>query len=281
MSVAATPGPWTVDSPCGPGCLPASGTTPSAPLSVRLLRYAGLGGIILLGLPLSMVLRIAGTRTRSWLIRRWCGGVLAVLGVRLRVTGDLPLAPRGTMVVANHVSWLDVPALGAVQPLRMLAKLEVASWPVIGVLATMSGTVYLDRHRLRSLPATVATLARLLRGGATPLVFPEGTTFCGRSPGRFRPATLQAVVDAAARVRPVGIRYRLADGRPCTVAAYVGDDSLFASLRRVVGTAGLIVELRALPLIDGAGSDRRTLTRHAEASVRTTAPAAGGPVCGP
>lgn len=142
------------------------------------------------------------------------------------------------LVVANHVSWLDVLLVAAVCPGRMLAKHEVSGWPVVGRLARSRGTLFIDRERIRSLPGTVAAIARALRDGETVVAFPEGSTWCGREAGRFRPAVFQAALDAGAPVRPVAIRYRLAGGEPTTVPAFVGDDTLTASLRRVVAARG-------------------------------------------
>jgi len=268
---------WRVTSPCGPGCLPPPGTTPRASLPLRLLRYAGVLGLLTLGLPLAVTLPVAGPRARTWLIRSWFRALLALLGVRLRVAGDPRLARGRTLVVANHVSWLDIPVLAAIQPLPILAKREVADWPVIGFLANLAGTLYIERDRLRPLPGTVGQLARLLAADASVLVFPSGTTLCGRTPGRFRPATFQAAVDTGAVVRPVAITYRLG-GQPSAVPAYVGDDTLLASLHRLVGTTGLVVEVDVMPPIEARGLDRRTLAERAAAAVEGTAGVPAAPL---
>src|SRR5262245_55978767 len=118
----------------------------------------------------------------------------------------------GTLLAANHISWLDIPAILAVTPARVLAKSDVRGWPIVGVLAARAGTVFIDRYRLSRLAGTVADLGAALRTGATVLVFPEGSTWCGRTSGRFFTATFQAAVDADAPVRPVSLRYRLASG---------------------------------------------------------------------
>jgi 1-acyl-sn-glycerol-3-phosphate acyltransferase len=171
-----------------------------------------------------------------------------------------PRAPEGVLVVSNHVSWLDILLVGAVCPGRMLAKREVAGWPVIGRFAVRGGTLFIDRERIRTLPDTVAEIAGALRGGATVVAFPEGSTWCGREEGRFRPAVFQAALDAGVPVRPVSIRYRLAGGEPTTAPAFVGDDTLLASVRRVVATRGLTAELTVDQEIPaGAHADRRAL----------------------
>ncbi len=176
----------------------------------------------------------------------WSGLLLAAAGVRVVVTGPEP-AP-GTLVVANHVSWLDVLALNRVVPVRMLAKTEVAEWPLIGPMASRVGTVFLDRDRLRALPDAVAAVADALRAGGCVGVFAEGTTRCGRDLGRFRPAAFQAALDAGAPVVPVALSYADAEDAPDASAAFVGDDTLLASLVRVAAARRTVLTVRVLPV---------------------------------
>lgn len=136
---------------------------------------------------------------------------------------------------------------------------RVADWPLIGAMARRSGTIFIERDNLRSLPVTVAALAHALRSGGSVLVFPEGTTWCGRKMGVFRRAACQAEPDADAPVRPVTIRYS------APVAAYVGDDPLTTSLVRAARAGGLRVRLTAPPLVHGV--DRRELAAAARRSI--------------
>jgi 1-acyl-sn-glycerol-3-phosphate acyltransferase len=208
----------------------------------------------------------AGLRDR-W-VRRCSRAALRAAGVRLRVTGaDRYRAGDGALVVANHMSWIDVLALDAVEPVRMLAKLEVRGWPVIGGLAARTGALFVDRAGLRALPATVAATADALRSGAAVGVFPEGTTWCGEAAGSFRRAAFQAAIDAEVTVRPVAIGFRLSDGTPARGAAFVGEQTLLDSLLRVLRLPGLVCEVNVLPAIDPAGHDRRGLAARAATAV--------------
>ncbi|MDQ4102672.1 MAG: 1-acyl-sn-glycerol-3-phosphate acyltransferase [Actinomycetota bacterium] len=162
---------------------------------------------------------------------------------------------------------MDLIALGAVQPLRMVAKREVRNWPVVGPLARRVGTVFVDRERLSTLPRTVATVSGALTGGAAVGAFPEGTTWCGLAGGRFRPAIFQAAVDTATAVRPVALRYRLVDADTTTAASFVGTATLWGAAVRLAGVRGLVVEVRLLPLLDPAGCNRRALATRAERAV--------------
>ncbi len=252
---------WLPGSACSTACLPRTGEVPRVPDVAAAARLAAAVLVLAVGL---VVLPLTGGH--PWLVRAMARALLAALGVRHALVGRLPR--RGALVVANHVSWLDVVVLVAHAPVRLLAKREVRGWPLIGRLAAACGTLLIDRARLRSLPATVAEVAGVLRAGGLVAAFPEGTTWCGRAGGEFRPAMFQAAVDAGAPVVPVTLSFLVA-GRPTTVAAFVGDDPLWRSLRRVAASGGLRVQVRAHPaLYPAPGASRRTLARAAASVVR-------------
>ncbi|GAA3234593.1 1-acyl-sn-glycerol-3-phosphate acyltransferase [Nonomuraea helvata] len=179
----------------------------------------------------------------------------------------------GVLVVANHVSWLDPLVLAATVPSRPLAKREIGEWPFIRTLAAGAGALFIDRERLSALPPAVAAVAAALRAGDTVVAFPEGTTWCGRGMGRFRPAVFQAAVDAGAPVRPAVLRYREGTATS-TRACYVGDDSLLASIVRVAATRRLTVEITLFAAVRPAAPTstrpeaRTALARLTESRVR-------------
>ncbi|SFD70053.1 1-acyl-sn-glycerol-3-phosphate acyltransferases [Actinopolyspora alba] len=241
---------WTPNSPCDTYCLPHRGTLPRATFTRRLRRVLAVAVLLLYGVLLASAMPVLSESLRRTAARTWFTGVLAALGVRLRVRGVPP--PRagedvGALVVSNHVSWLDVLALQAVCPMRLLAKAEVREWPLLGMLAVRAGTLFIDRNRPSGLPVAVGSVTEALRHGHVVGAFPEGTTRCGRASGRYRPAVFQAALDAGAPVRPVALRYELASGEPTTVAAFLGEDTLLGSLREVLAVRGLVVELIPLP----------------------------------
>jgi 1-acyl-sn-glycerol-3-phosphate acyltransferase len=258
-------------SACGPGCLPKPGTTPRVSSLRQATRLISLVLSLMAGIFVAASMPVLTRPGRHRLIRGWFRLVVRASGARITITGDPALSTRpGTLLVANHVSWLDIPAILATESVRVVAKTDVRRWPVIGVMAARGGTIFIDRNRLRRLPVTVGEVAAALRSGQSVLVFPEGSTWCGRTMGRFYPAAFQAAIDAGAPVRPVALRYRLADGTPTTAAAFVGDDTLLASVRRVVATKGLIIELQPLD-VDESARDRRSMATANAAAVRSAA----------
>ncbi|WBC17788.1 lysophospholipid acyltransferase family protein [Micromonospora sp. WMMA1998] len=268
-------GLWRPASGCGPDCLPPP-AAPDVSWARRAGRLLGVLAMVLAGVGLAAVLPLLPAPDRRAALRRWARGTLRALGVRLTVRGRPPR--RRALLVANHVSWLDVLAVLAVTPARMLAKREVRGWPVVGALAAAAGTVFVDRARPHELPATVGRVADALRAGHPVAVFPEGTTWCGAvtdcRPARgFRPAMFEAAVVAGAPVVPLGLAYRHA-GDPSTLPAFLGEETLWASVRRVLAARDLTVAVTVAAALHPAdGADRRLLARAAESAVHPAPPA--------
>jgi 1-acyl-sn-glycerol-3-phosphate acyltransferase len=245
---------WLPVSPCGAGCHPPSDGV-RAPLVFS--RLCGLAAVLVTTL-VGVAVLPGGARAR-WL-SAGCRAVLRCSGVRLRVVGEL--GDGGELLAVNHLSWIEVLAVGTLRPVRMVAKREMGDWPVIGGIARRSGALFVDRAGLRALRATVAATADALRSGADVAVFPEGTTWCGAAAGPFRRAVFQAAIDADAPVRPVAVVLRLPSGERATAAAFIGEQTLWDSLMRVLRLPGVVCELTVLPLL-APSSDRRELARLA------------------
>ncbi|MCX4237982.1 lysophospholipid acyltransferase family protein [Streptomyces ortus] len=261
-------------APCTPGaCVESGRVVGGGPRAV--LRVVSLLVVVATGIALIPVVARVPAGPRDRLIRWWCRTIVRAAGVRLRTTGAAP-PTGGLLLVANHISWLDIPLLAAVRPARMLAKAEIRRWPLAGALTASSGALFIERDRLRALPEMVGSIARSLRDGGAVAVFPEGSTWCGRARGSFRRAVFQAALDADAAVQPVRLRYRRDGGALSTAPAFVGSDSLLTSVWRVVSARHLVAEVRVGPVLPpGSAPDRRALARAAETA--TTHLAAGHP----
>ncbi|MEV6641192.1 lysophospholipid acyltransferase family protein [Amycolatopsis sp. NPDC051371] len=261
---------WMPASPCGDGCL--TDADPVVGFPRRVLRVTAAIFVVFSALLTAPLLLVSWGRERR--VRLIFGGMLRAFGVRLDIHGgaDFLTAPagRGALVVNNHISWLDIVAINALRPMRALAKKEIAGWPVLGGLVRRGGSIFLDRERLTTLPATMASLADALRTGSLVSVTPEGTTWCGLASGRFTTATFQAAIDGGVPVRPIALRYRLADGRETSRPAFIGPESLIASLRRVAALRGLVLEIHICPEIaPSRAENRRELAALAEAAVHS------------
>ncbi|MFD1547655.1 lysophospholipid acyltransferase family protein [Nonomuraea guangzhouensis] len=276
--------PWLRMGPCSPAACVDAPAAAVGPVH-RVARLLATFLVLLAGLTISLAACRASTAWRAEITKSWARLLLRALGIRVMTTaGDAffaesqaaPSAPgEGALLVANHISWLDPLVMAATVPSRPLAKREIGEWPLIRTLAAGSGALFIDRERLSALPSAVATVANALRAGDTVVAFPEGTTWCGRGMGEFRPAVFQAAIDAGAAVRPAALRYREGESTS-TRGCYVGDDSLLASLLRVTATRGLVAEVTLFAPVRLAPTGRRhearaTLARIAEAQVRSGA----------
>ena len=200
-------------------------------------------------------------------IRRWSRRLLHLMNLDIRMSGALQ--HPNVLVVANHVSWLDIFALHAVGPVRFIAKSEIARWPLLGRLVAGVGTLFIERARRHDTHRVNQEVSRALADGDIVAVFPEGTVTDGTTLLPFKGSLLQPIVDAAGAVQPVVIRYRTSDGQVSTIPAYVDDVTFMGSLWRICGARGLVVDLTALPPLTAQGKHRRELARESENAIRS------------
>lgn len=231
-----------------------------------LLRLARALGWVLRGLAIVLWrfprLDAAGRRDH---VQRWSARVLRSLDIALHVEGRW--RPGAKLVVANHISWLDIVALNAVHPARFVSKAQVRHWPLLNRLVDAADTLYLERERRRDALRVVHQVAQALEAGDTVAVFPEGTTSDGTTLLPFHANLLQAAIATHTPVQPVALRYADRAGPVSDAAAYVGDTTLVASVWRVACADGLEVRVTVLPARGTRHMDRRALARLAQADI--------------
>ncbi len=219
---------------------------------ILLLIHALVGILLQFGLLLASPF-VSIDRAEQAVTRWWQGRLCRVLGLQIKVVGE-PAAPP-VMVAANHVSWLDIPVLGGALPVHFLSKSEVRTWPLVGWMATMAGTIYIERGAHGSKGVSGSMIERL-QAGRSVVFFPEGTTTDGTSVRRFLPRLFSAAVEADAAVQPVAIRYLHHDGpHPC--APFIDNEMIGTHLIKVLGERLIEVELTFCPPIRGATERRR------------------------
>ncbi|MGV9710451.1 lysophospholipid acyltransferase family protein [Gordonia sp. NPDC003424] len=253
---------WYPTSPCGEHCRrpDLDAAVGKLLVALRLLRLAlAVVVLVVLGMLVSPTPRLV---RRSYL-RMAARGLLSAIGVRVDIDDRRPYATstRG-LVVANHISYLDILALAVVSPAHFVAKSDVADMSVISGLARRLGVITIKRDSLRDLPAVIDDAVARLHRDSSVAVFPEGTTWCGREQGRFRPAFFQAAIDAGVPVIPIRLGFRTAAG-DSAAASFIGDDTPADTLRRVLHTRGLTVHVRVHELQLPTG-DRRSLAARCE-----------------
>lgn len=188
----------------------------------------------------------------------WAAGLLRAAGVRLRISGTP--RPGATLLIANHVSWLDIAALHAAVPqARFVSKADVLHWPLLGWLIEGAGTLFIERDRKRDALRVVHAMAESLRAGETVAVFPEGTTGAGPELLPFHANLLQAAIATATPIQPAVLRFADAAHRFSPAVEFVGDTTLLQSLWRVATARGLVAHVDLLLAQASAHADRRAL----------------------
>lgn len=233
-------------------------------------------------------------RRRRWPLRHriqtgFCRVMCAVIGIEVVEKGRLAgTSPR--FVVANHVSWTDIIALASLYPLVFLAKAEVAGWPVLGFLARLQGTVFVERGNRRAIPLVNAALAERLRAGEDVVVFAEGTSSDGADVLKFNAShfamlsELAAATDESAgpTVAPAAIVYTKKDEGPAARldVGWYGDMTFLPHLWTLMRRGGAKCHILWGEAVDPASGDRKALAARTEARVRdllASGVAAGAP----
>ncbi|MDP9167953.1 MAG: 1-acyl-sn-glycerol-3-phosphate acyltransferase [Actinomycetota bacterium] len=258
--------PWLPRATCDASCVRSDVVAKGPHRIVVALRTGTRVACALLVLPTAALLALP-LPSKSRAQRIYCRLMLRCLGVRITMSGGPIRNLQGVLVVSGHVSWVDIFVIGAVLPGSFVARADLVEWPALGVLARLMKVIPIERASLRRLPDVVRTVADRLSAGQTVVAFPEGTTWCGVAYGRFRPAMFQGAIDAGRPVQPLRLTYHHRDGQPSTVPAFIGDDSLLESVRRVI-TARLTVCHVQVQSLQLPGTDRRDLTARCEAAAR-------------
>lgn len=207
---------------------------------------------------------------------------LRLFGIRVVVRGVPPARGAATLVLANHVSWLDIPVMSSLCPLSFVAKQEIAGWPLFGLCARLQRCIFLDRTRKSATAEVNAVVAGRLAAGDVIVLFPEGTTGDGNRLLPFRSSLVGAARAALAgpdappiRLQPLAIAYTRRNGLPVTrrerpAIAWYGDMELPPHLAGFARGGPLdVVVSWGEPIPFGPGSDRKRATALAAAQVRT------------
>lgn len=203
---------------------------------------------------------------RDRIISRWSARLLKIIGVRLS-SGTPPEFTHGALLVANHISWLDVFVILAVKRVHFVSKHEIRSWPVAGWLAWRAGTLFIQRARKADTARINQEMHALLQDGAWVAVFPEGTSTDGTKLLRFLPSLFQPAVAENLPVVPACLQYQTPDGEYTDAAAYIDNVSFGKSLWRILGEPEILARLTfAAPI---RGTSRRELAEAAYKEIAT------------
>ena len=197
-------------------------------------------------------------------ISRWSRKLLEILGVELVCHGTPPHS--AAMIVANHLSWLDIPVISACTHAAFLSKESIRYWPIIGWFARASSTVFIRRGKGEAKQVAEA-IAHRLKSDRQLAIFPEGRVGDGSEVQRFFPRLFAAAIETGVPVVPVALRYTL-EGRPDPVVIYTPGKSFLGILLRILWRKASRAEVFFCPPIPPEGKDRRTLARQAREAIQ-------------
>ncbi|MDN3921020.1 lysophospholipid acyltransferase family protein [Roseateles violae] len=201
-------------------------------------------------------------------IRWWSARTLSILGIELQSEGRVEAGPK--LLVANHVSWLDIAVVHAVMPeARFVSKAAIKDWPLLGSLVDGAGTLYLERSSKRDALKVVHQAAEALRAGDTVAFFPEGTTGPGPQLLPFHGNLLQAAIASGVPVQPLMLRWHEPGARFSPAARFIGETTLVQSLWQIVCARGLAVQLQLLPVQATQDAERRALAESLRSRLAT------------
>jgi 1-acyl-sn-glycerol-3-phosphate acyltransferase len=225
-----------------------------------MLRVIAIAGLLAVTLPLWALTRPFG---KDGAIVAWfMGRVGWMLGLRVTVIGR-PV-DRSVLYVANHVTWLDILALGGAHHARFVAKSEIADWPLVGVLARIGGSVFVSRERRSGTRAQADAVAAALADGHPVALFPEGGTANGITLDPFRPPLFAAAIEAGVKVQPVAIDY----GARSAEIAWPEGEGFSSEGKRLLGRpAPVHVTLHFLPALDAGAANRKVLAAESQRAI--------------
>ena len=202
------------------------------------------------------------------------------LGLKVRQVGK-PATDKPTLLVSNHISWLDIPAIGSLAALSFVAKAEVGRWPVVGFLANLQKTIYVDRQKKTDTGRVADEMGERMSGGRAVVLFAEGTSDVGLHVLPFRSALVGATQAAMKNdgvsemyIQPMAIAYTHLNGLPISAAerskiAWVGDMGIEDNIGDILSSGAKSVSaMFGEPILVQKGDDRKIITKQAEQAVR-------------
>ncbi|MQR01332.1 lysophospholipid acyltransferase family protein [Glaciimonas soli] len=209
-----------------------------------------------------------GTAGRGRLIRRWSIKLLDICRVSVQLHNPAQLAAAShALIVANHVSWLDIFVINSVQSCRFVAKSDIRSWPLIGWLCDKSGTIFIARGKQSDVRRIFQGLVHSIQAGERVAFFPEGTTAAQGGVLPFHANLFEAAIDAQAQIQPYAVRYLNADGSLHPAADFIGDMTFAQSMVTILKAPAMQAELIQLTPLTSTSKHRRELATMAHASI--------------
>jgi 1-acyl-sn-glycerol-3-phosphate acyltransferase len=233
-----------------------------------------------------------GRPARQARIRRWSHKLVVICGLKVVIRHANANAAAGTqagmpggsdarppladgtqshaLMVANHISWLDIFVVNSLEPCRFVAKSDIRGWPMVGWLCAKTGTIFISRGKRSAVRAIFQGVVSSIGAGDRIMFFPEGTTASQGSLLPFHPNLFEAAIEAGVPVQPYAIRYLDEGGGLHAAADFIGETTIVESILAILkarGTRPITAELTVLAPIGTDGAHRRDLAVVVRAAI--------------
>lgn len=216
---------------------------------------------VLFGLFLVITFPVITKKMRTQFIKSWCLFLLRIFKVKVEVSGINLRLLRNNFFVANHISWLDIIVINSIMPVVFVAKSSVKSWPIFGLMARFTNTIFLDRSSKTSMLRAYQQIKETLNTSSI-FIFPEGTSTIGKHVEPFHSNFFQIPVDLKKSTYPVSIEY-FKDNHFTNIPAYVGNDTLVESILRIVRNPSFEVRVTYFNGINSSNKSRKEIALKA------------------
>ena len=179
------------------------------------------------------------------LIQYWAKRLLRILKIKITLSGEVLrfLGDDSYLVVSNHISWLDIPVIFSLKPITFVSATEVKTWPIIGILAKISGAIFVDRDRRASLPEVIQAMNHHFKNDKQSIcIFPEGVTSNGYQVLPFKSNLFQSAFESDKLLLPLSIKYK-ENNVITNRTSFHGSTTLFQSFKRVAKSNHIEVEI--------------------------------------
>ena len=198
-------------------------------------------------------------RCGRWWTQHWCAMAWRMLGGHVEVLGE-PLPTEGGMIVANHMSYLDIMLHGSLFGMRFSPKVEMKKWPIVGPMTGLTNPVWIDRNLRNRSGVAMSEMCEALKDEVPLLVYPEGTNGDGSELLPFKSTCFEAAIEVNCPIYPMVTRYLpTADGTPLPWVGHIG---MMAHFWRVLGLKEFHCKLYIMPTVRPDGRDRKELTNQ-------------------
>ena len=183
--------------------------------------------------------------------------------IRLKVQSSGPI-PASGLLICNHLSYVDIIVLVSLSPAMFVAKSDIKSWPVIGWLTRLAGTIFIDRERRLHVGQINDEIENALSRGALVIIFPEGTSSDGQTVLPFKSSLLEPATRPGRPVSVGLIQYDSGGDDDGGAICYWGEDTFFPHLLNLFGRRNVRARVRFAP-VESSGADRKELAQQLHA----------------